>query len=151
MVGINAALNMFRSTPRSPVSGGVELPQREDEPLVGGDGLKSEKCELRIEGMTCGACVEVRNIHILPRCLSSDECRTVNRRDAPISNRHPFDQGRSASGARSRRVRPQRLGCGQDSQRESALLLLSFFASCPLAIPHLRYGLALYTALRRIE
>ncbi|KAM5544236.1 hypothetical protein V8D89_001896 [Ganoderma adspersum] len=59
MAGINAALsNMFRSTPRNSVSGKVELPQREDEPLTGGEGLKSEKCELRIEGMTCGACVE---------------------------------------------------------------------------------------------
>lgn len=24
--------------------------------------LKSEKCELRVEGMTCGACVEVRDL-----------------------------------------------------------------------------------------
>ena len=63
MAGINAALsNMFRSTPRNSVSGKVELPQREDEPLTGGEGLKSDKCELRIEGMTCGACVEVRNL-----------------------------------------------------------------------------------------
>ena len=59
MAGINAALNMFR-TPQTPVSGKVELPTDEDEPLVGGEGLASEKCELRIEGMTCGACVEVR-------------------------------------------------------------------------------------------
>ncbi|KAI1785679.1 hypothetical protein LXA43DRAFT_106790 [Ganoderma leucocontextum] len=58
MAGLNAALSMFRSTPRTSISGGVELPQGEDEPLVGGDGLVSEKCELRIEGMTCGACVE---------------------------------------------------------------------------------------------
>lgn len=41
---------------RSPGRGNVELPVFESEPLVGGKG--SDKCELRIEGMTCGACVE---------------------------------------------------------------------------------------------
>ena len=64
MAGINAALNMFR-TPQTPTSGKVGLPTDEDEPLVGGEGLASEKCELRIEGMTCGACVEVCFLHIL--------------------------------------------------------------------------------------
>lgn len=43
----------------SPVSGKVELPLMENEPLGKSPGL-TEKCELRIEGMTCGACVEVR-------------------------------------------------------------------------------------------
>ncbi|KZT07473.1 copper transporting p-type ATPase-like protein [Laetiporus sulphureus 93-53] len=38
-------------------AGKVELPMSEDEPLTG-KGLVSEKCELRIEGMTCGSCVE---------------------------------------------------------------------------------------------
>ena len=128
MAGINAALsNMFRSTPRNSVSGKVELPQREDEPLTGGEGLKSDKCELRIEGMTCGACVEVRNLHILPRRFSSDRCPTVNRRDAPIPTWHLFHQSRSACGAGGRRVRPQRLGCGQDRRCESSFL--SFLAS----------------------
>ena len=41
---------------KSPVGGSVELPQAEDEPLTKGS---SETCELRIEGMTCSACVEV--------------------------------------------------------------------------------------------
>lgn len=27
---------------------------------------KSEKCELRIEGMTCGSCVEVSVLNIIP-------------------------------------------------------------------------------------
>ena len=42
---------------KSPAGGSVELPQAEDEPLTKGP---SETCELRIEGMTCSACVEVR-------------------------------------------------------------------------------------------
>ncbi|ESK96498.1 copper p-type atpase [Moniliophthora roreri MCA 2997] len=44
---------------------GVELPLGSNEPLMNDpdkelalDGPSSEKCELRIEGMTCGACVE---------------------------------------------------------------------------------------------
>lgn len=40
--------------------GKVELPLYENEPLGSPIG-KTEKCELRIEGMTCGSCVEVRN------------------------------------------------------------------------------------------
>jgi P-type Cu+ transporter len=38
--------------------GKVELPLMKDEPLGSPMG-KTEKCELRIEGMTCGSCVEV--------------------------------------------------------------------------------------------
>ena len=45
---------------KSPGGGSVELPQADGEPLTKGP---SETCELRIEGMTCSACVEVR----LPR------------------------------------------------------------------------------------
>jgi Cu+-exporting ATPase len=45
--------------------GNVELPLTDDEPLavakVDDSGLG--KCELRIEGMTCGACVEVSPCH----------------------------------------------------------------------------------------
>lgn len=45
----------------------VELPMGSSEPLMNGAGKElaldepyaSGKCELRIEGMTCGACVEV--------------------------------------------------------------------------------------------
>ena len=38
--------------------GKVELPLLEHEPLGTPLG-KTERCELRIEGMTCGSCVEV--------------------------------------------------------------------------------------------
>jgi Cu+-exporting ATPase len=38
--------------------GKVELPLTEYEPLGKSPGL-TERCELRIEGMTCGSCVEV--------------------------------------------------------------------------------------------
>ncbi|KAH8832976.1 hypothetical protein DL96DRAFT_1667396 [Flagelloscypha sp. PMI_526] len=55
--------------PRTPLSatashGGVGLPMGTDEPLLANAGKEldlkdiSQKCELRIEGMTCGACVE---------------------------------------------------------------------------------------------
>ncbi|EGN96792.1 hypothetical protein SERLA73DRAFT_170172 [Serpula lacrymans var. lacrymans S7.3] len=44
-------------------SGGVELPLAQDEPLATAESFLSdvngsEKCELRVEGMTCGSCVE---------------------------------------------------------------------------------------------
>ena len=60
MAGLSAAFNSILRSPRTPTSGKLELPVTEDEPLVLGSGSGSEKCELRIEGMTCGACVEVR-------------------------------------------------------------------------------------------
>jgi hypothetical protein len=42
-------------------TGNVELPSVEDEPLVASASQNGTpgRCELRIEGMTCGACVEV--------------------------------------------------------------------------------------------
>jgi P-type Cu+ transporter len=40
-------------------SGRVELPLIKNEPLGNNFTTDSEKCELRIEGMTCGSCVEV--------------------------------------------------------------------------------------------
>jgi P-type Cu+ transporter len=46
-------------------SGRVELPLEKNEPL----GTDTEKCELRIEGMTCGSCVEV-SIHTQQLCLT---------------------------------------------------------------------------------
>lgn len=66
MAGISAALNFIRTplTPRTPTSGKVGLSLDESEPLAAGDGFVSEKCELRIEGMTCGACVEVRILSV---------------------------------------------------------------------------------------
>lgn len=62
MAAITAAFNnILAKSPLSASFMGVGLPVDEDEPLA----TKSEyddsaKCELRIEGMTCGSCVEVR-------------------------------------------------------------------------------------------
>nr|AAO32800.1 copper P-type ATPase CtaA [Trametes versicolor] len=58
MAGLSAAFNGLLGTPRTPTSGKLELPVGEHEPLAAAGGPASEKCELRIEGMTCGACVE---------------------------------------------------------------------------------------------
>ncbi|KAH9933503.1 copper transporting p-type ATPase-like protein [Fomitopsis serialis] len=57
--GISAAVStLLGSNTSVPVpSGKVELPMEEDEPLTA-KGLASEKCDIRIEGMTCSACVE---------------------------------------------------------------------------------------------
>ena len=45
--------------------GNVELPLVNDEPLAAAEaeGNGSGKCELRIEGMTCGSCVEVSSYY----------------------------------------------------------------------------------------
>ncbi|THH27788.1 hypothetical protein EUX98_g6386, partial [Antrodiella citrinella] len=49
---------LLGATQRSPAAGKLELPTHEDEPLVATPlGPLSQKCELRIEGMTCGSCV----------------------------------------------------------------------------------------------
>jgi hypothetical protein len=54
---------------------GVELPFSVTEPLLSNskelDGSSSEKVEVRIQGMTCGACVEVRVLVRLQSPLSS--------------------------------------------------------------------------------
>ncbi|THH06595.1 hypothetical protein EW146_g9563 [Bondarzewia mesenterica] len=50
--------NLWAKVPMSPASGKVGLPLSDNEPLEGKAPPKVEKCELRIEGMTCGACVE---------------------------------------------------------------------------------------------
>lgn len=55
-MSLSAITNLLGSS-AAPVAGKVELPVSEDEPLES-EGLAAEKCELRIEGMTCGACVE---------------------------------------------------------------------------------------------
>lgn len=57
--------NLWASTPLSAVfkSQAVELPIGTTEPLMPVDKeSSSQKCDLRIEGMTCGACVEVRGL-----------------------------------------------------------------------------------------
>lgn len=52
--------NILAKTPLSSTFGMVGLPTEQDEPLLTSKGANfSEKCELRIEGMTCGSCVEV--------------------------------------------------------------------------------------------
>ncbi|TCD69462.1 hypothetical protein EIP91_007588 [Steccherinum ochraceum] len=57
MSGIFSTL--LGTNPRSSAAGKLELPTREDEPLAATPlGPLLEKCELRIEGMTCGSCVE---------------------------------------------------------------------------------------------
>jgi hypothetical protein len=57
---VEAFNNILGKTPLSSSFPKVGLPLEEDEPLVASepDG-ECAKCELRIEGMTCGACVEV--------------------------------------------------------------------------------------------
>ena len=55
--------NLLGTNPsQAQAAGKLELPLSEEEPLAASPmGPLSEKCELRIEGMTCGACVEVRS------------------------------------------------------------------------------------------
>lgn len=55
--------NLLPGANPSTTSGKLELPVYEEEPLAATPlGPLSEKCELRIEGMTCGACVEVSHL-----------------------------------------------------------------------------------------
>jgi Cu+-exporting ATPase len=62
MAAFTAAFNsIIAKTPLSATFTGVGLPVDENEPLVTKPEYDdSAKCELRIEGMTCGSCVEVR-------------------------------------------------------------------------------------------
>lgn len=56
---------LWASTPLSSTfrSKGVELPpDSESSALMDKGQSASEKCDLRIEGMTCGSCVEVRRL-----------------------------------------------------------------------------------------
>lgn len=59
---------------KSSAGGSVELPQAEDEPLTKG---LSDTCELRIEGMTCSACVEVCFFTNLPPPSSSHLLQSI--------------------------------------------------------------------------
>ena len=55
--------NLIGRTPLSASFPAVSLKVEEHEPLVGKEYTpqpESAKCELRIDGMTCGSCVEVR-------------------------------------------------------------------------------------------
>ena len=61
--------NLLAKSPISPMSSKVELALSEEEMAGSTDKLAalSERCEFRIEGMTCGACVEVSLEHRI-RC-----------------------------------------------------------------------------------
>ena len=89
--------NLLGTNPsQAQASGKLELPLSEEEPLAASPmGPLSEKCELRIEAMTCGACVEVRSCHGLDVRVTDVECsRTVEYRGhAEESGWHSFGQG----------------------------------------------------------
>lgn len=94
--GLSAAVSnlLGSNTSVSVPSGKVELPIEEDEPLTA-KGLVSEKCELRIEGMTCSACVEVRASQ--SRCAQQIlNTFAVYRGHAQDATRYPFYQSRVA-------------------------------------------------------
>ena len=58
----DAFTSFIARTPLSAAFGAnVHLPEQEDKSLVAEtkEHGEMEKCDLRIEGMTCGACVEV--------------------------------------------------------------------------------------------
>jgi hypothetical protein len=100
--------------------GKVELPLLENEPLGSPLG-KSEKCELRIEGMTCGSCVEVSSPTL--RAPAPINFLLVHRGNAQISTRDPLCQSRPAGRTRRYRVRSVTMECGQSHQRKHFLVL----------------------------
>lgn len=65
---------MISHTPLTSVFGKVGLPVSEEEPLTSepkpSEGVVPDKCDLRIEGMTCGACVEAS----LTKATNDDGC-----------------------------------------------------------------------------
>jgi len=87
----------------------VELPMGSSEPLLNSSGQElaldervSEKCELRIEGMTCSSCVKVRNIHVMD--LLDTEHLAGYRGYAALARGYTFSQGRLARRTRGRRI-----------------------------------------------
>ncbi|KIK98176.1 hypothetical protein PAXRUDRAFT_824138 [Paxillus rubicundulus Ve08.2h10] len=60
MAAITTFLSSVFERSKLGATGSVELPSVEDEPLIASASQNgtSGRCELRIEGMTCGACVE---------------------------------------------------------------------------------------------
>lgn len=84
----------------------------ETVPLTKGDGPPIEKCELRLEGMTCGACVEVRPEWIRGPGVADEEKGNRGHAEGPEGN--PLYQSGPARRARSRRVRSCLLDRSQD-------------------------------------
>ncbi|SRR6266702_4566540 len=76
-------------------SGKVELPLTENEPLGKSPG-HTEGCELRIEGMTCGSCVEVSFPTLPPPVLLDSKPFKVHRGNAQITAWNSFCEGRSS-------------------------------------------------------
>src|SRR6266403_3325041 len=86
----------YKDGPAASPAGKVELPVLENEPL-GTSPEKTEKCELRIEGMTCGSCVEVGlSPHIFPSAPAPITVIlfAVHRGNAQVSTRDPLCQSR---------------------------------------------------------
>ena len=109
MSKISAAVtNIITKTPLSSTFGVVGLPTEQDEPLLTSERVSClEKCEVRIEGMTCGSCVEVSqlldNRYVVPITLPF---RAGNRRYASWPGWHSFGQSCSLGRARGHRIRP---------------------------------------------
>lgn len=94
----NFLTNIWARSPLSSSFGSVELPMGSSEPLMANAGKELdvdvpayEKCEFKIEGMTCGACVEV-SVLTWPR-LGRLNSFIVYRGDATTSGRDPVGQG----------------------------------------------------------
>ena len=91
----DAFSNIIAQSPLNSTFPKLGLPLEENEPLVThGASEEWAKCELRIGGMTCGACVEVSAFLILS--LQCTQRGTVNRRYAQDTTRHPLHQSGSA-------------------------------------------------------
>lgn len=127
----------FRSS-----SSGVELPVESSEPLMKGldkemalDEPVSEKCELRIEGMTCGSCVEVGIIGLGFTLALGSKVFEGYRRHASTTGRHSFHKGCIISRTRSYRIRSKALECREDCRSEFLLIVYSERNRHPLSTP----------------